>query len=86
MRLDVKGFAIAFAIWWGGMVLVVGLCNLAWAPYGSTFLGWIASIYPGYDGPAGFGSVIVATLYGVVDGLIGGGILAWLYNAMSRSA
>ena len=32
--------------------------------------------------PAGFGSVIVGTLYALVDGLIVGAIFAWLYNRL----
>jgi hypothetical protein len=40
----------------------------------------MASLYPGYSGPAGFGQVIVGTLYGAVDAAIGGALFAWLYN------
>ena len=42
-----------------------------------------ASIYPGYHGPAGFGSVIVVTLYALLDGLVCGALFAWLYNAFA---
>ena len=37
-------------------------------------------LYPGYDATASFGQVIVGTLYGLVDGAVGGAIVAWLYN------
>jgi hypothetical protein len=60
-------------------MLVLGIANLIWPGYAVGFLELMASIYPGYE-PAGFGSVIVGTLYGLVDGWIGGLIFAWLYN------
>lgn len=80
MRLCVKSLALAAALLWGGMFLVVGIFNLVDGGYGSMLLEFGASIYPGYDGPGGFGSVVVVTLYALVDGAIAGAVLAWLYN------
>jgi hypothetical protein len=48
--------------------------------YGSNFLEVISSVYPGYHPGTGISSVIVGSLYGVVDAGIGGAIFAWLYN------
>ncbi len=86
MRLDVRALAVASAILWGGMFLFVGIANLASSDYGLRFLDFGASIYPGYDGPSGFGSVLVVTLYGLVDGAIGGALLAWLYTRPAGGA
>lgn len=86
MRLDVKGLALALAVFWGGSVLLVALVHQVWAPHGAGFLQWVAVFYPGYDGPAGMGSVAVVTLYAALDGLIGGAILAWLYNRFAGGA
>lgn len=83
MTLSTKGLAWAMALLWGGAVLAVGLLNLVFPGYGVAFLDWIASFYPGYHGPGGFGSVVWATLYGLVDGAIAGWLLAWLYNAFA---
>ena len=80
LRLSVKALAIACAILWGGAALVVGLANLAWPPYGEAFLKLIGSVYPGYEGARSATGVAVVTLYAIVDGLIGGALLAWLYN------
>jgi len=80
MRLCVKSLTLAAALLWGGMFLVVGIFNLVAGGYGSMLLEFGASIYPGYNGPAGFGSVVVVTLYALVDGAIAGALLAWLYN------
>ncbi len=83
MRLGTRGLTAAMGLLWGGVILLVGVLNLLYPSYGVAFLEWTASIYPGYHGPAGFVSVLVATLYGLVDGAIGGFVLAWLYNAFA---
>lgn len=81
MRLNVKAMAIAFGLTWGVLaIFLVGLANLIWSGYGEEFLRLAASIYPGYHATRSFGQVIVGTLYGFVDGAVGGAIFAWLYN------
>lgn len=80
MSLSVKGLAWAMGLLWGGLMLLCGLANLIAPGYAAAFLDWAASFYPGYHGPDGFGSVIVVTLYGLLDGAVGGFVLAWLYN------
>ena len=80
MRLDTKALTWSMAILWGGVMLWTAAGHLFFPGYGTAFLEWAASFYPGYDGPAGIGSVIVVTLYGVVDGAVAGFVLAWLYN------
>ena len=84
MTLNVKAMGMACGLLWGGCVLAIGLAQLAWPGYGVAFLDMVSSIYPGYE-VGGFGSVIVGTLYGMVDGGIGGIILAWLYNKLAGS-
>jgi len=86
MRLHPKALAMACGVLWGGALLLISLVNLAGPGYGGALLEFAASIYPGYHGPAGFGSVIVVTLYGLVDAAIGGFILAWLYNLFARGS
>jgi hypothetical protein len=81
MKLSIRGMAISLALIWGVLVMFgVGLANLIWPSYGQGFLEVMASLYPGYSGPAGFGQVVVGTLYGAVDAAIGGALFAWLYN------
>lgn len=84
MKLSVKGLATAIALLTGGCFLLAGLFQLAFPDYGRAFLDLGASIYPGYHGPDGIGSVIMVTLYGLVDGAIAGAVLAWLYNWATR--
>ena len=85
MKLSMKAMGITAGLLWGGMVLIIGLAHLIWPQYGVAFLELMSSIYPGYH-VGGFGSVIVGTLYGLVDGWIGGVILAWLYNKLVAAA
>lgn len=80
MKLETKALAVALGLLWGGVMLLTGLANLAFAGYAGVFLEWAASFYPGYDGPGGVGSVIVVTLYGLVDGAVAGFVIGWLYN------
>lgn len=83
MRFDIKALAITGGALWAACFFLVGLANLIWESYGAGFLQLGASIYPGYDGPAGFGSVIVVTAYALVDGAICGGVFGWVYNTLA---
>ena len=69
---------------WGAAMLIVASANLIWPDYGQAFLALVASIYPGYRPGAGAGSVIIETLYAAVDGAVGGGVFAWMYNLFAR--
>ena len=50
MKLNILGIGIASAVLWGGAILVTGVANMMWSPYGEALLEVIASIYPGYTG------------------------------------
>jgi hypothetical protein len=84
MKLSVRAVALASALLWGGMIFLVGLANMAAPTYGGEFLRLVGSIYPGYHAASGVGSVLVGTLYGLLDGAIGGLIFAWLYNRFAK--
>ena len=80
MRLNVKAFALAVALFWGlALFLVTWWIMLFDGATGEiTFLG---QIYRGYNiSPIGS---IVGLVWGLVDGLIGGAIFAWLYNLLA---
>ena len=83
MNLNVRAFALAFAIWWG-----VGIFLLTWwviafggANSEPTFLG---RIYIGYT-VTPVGSVI-GLVWGFIDALIAGAVFAWLYNFTAAKA
>ena len=84
MKLSVKGLALASAVLWGATFLFVGAVNrYCSAQYGLAFLEVMDSVYPGYHAVSGLRSVLVGTLYAVVDGAIGGAVFAWLYNCFA---
>lgn len=85
MKFSIKGLALASAILWGVAMLAMGLANLLWGSYGRQFLQTMASVYPGYHATRSIREVIAGTLYGVVDGLVGGAVFAWLYKRCARS-
>jgi hypothetical protein len=39
-------------------------------------------MYPGYS-PGGLGSVVLLTVWGLVDGALAGAVVAWLYNRLA---
>ena len=83
MKGAIIPLALAGAILWGGEVLLCGTANVLWPPYGESFLQLLDSIYPGYHASGSFGSVVVGTLYAVVDAAVGGLVLGWLYNLLA---
>jgi len=84
MRLSVKALSATTAILAGSALLLIGLGNVGLSGYGTAALEVAASIYPGYHGPGGIGSVVVVTLYATLDGAILGALIAWLYNLFAR--
>ncbi len=87
MKLSVKGLAISMALVWGILAMFLcGVANMIWEGYAQGFLEAMASVYPGYHATGGFGQLIIGTLYGLVDGLVGGAVLAWLYNRFAGAA
>ena len=85
MKLNVKALAITSAITWSGCLVLIALANLVFPPYGESWLQLAQSIYPGYNGTAGLGSVIIVTFYGALDGAVLGAVIAWLYNRFAAA-
>ena len=83
MKLDVKAMAFTIGLVWGAAMLLAGVAYVISDGYAEAFLDVMASVYPGYDGTSNFGDVIVGTLYGLVDGAVGGAVVAWLYNRLA---
>lgn len=79
-RLNVRAFAITGALFWGvGLFLITWWIILFDGASGEPT--WIGRIYRGYTvSPVGS---LVGLGWGLVDGLIGGAIFAWLYNLVA---
>ena len=84
MKLNTKALMLACAVLWGAVFLLVGVVNMIQPTYATSFLAIMASIYPGYDATGSIGSLIVGTLYALLDGAIGGLLLGWLYNRFAE--
>jgi len=82
MKLDTKAFALACSILWGSAVFLYTwwLIVLEGVTGDPT---WLSRIYLGYNISV-IGS-FVGLGWGLVDGLIGGAVLAWLYNRFAKS-
>ena len=74
MKFSITGLALASGILWGLAMLGMGLANLIWGSYGQQFLQTMSSVYPGHHATRSIAEVLVGTLYGALDGLIGGAV------------
>ena len=77
MKLSVKCFALTTAILWSMVIFMSGMASIIWPSYGIEFPRVVSSIYPGFNIDADIDSVMIGTLYGMVDGGIGGTVSAW---------
>jgi hypothetical protein len=84
MRLSAKAMALALGLLWGGGVAFAALVHLAIPSYGTAFLDFVGSLYPGFHSARSLGDAVVGTVYGLIDGAVGGFIFASLYNLFAR--
>lgn len=84
MKLSLKASMLAAGIFWALTVSFVGFVNFLWPSYGRAFLDMVSSVYPGYKVAGTFGSVIVGTLYALLDGALLGALFSWLYNCFAK--
>ena len=84
MRLSITALATTTAVVWGGILLLVGAAHLIAASYGVAFLDGMSSVYPGFHAARTMKDVVVGTLYGLIDGGLGGLIFGSIYNVVVR--
>jgi hypothetical protein len=70
MRINVIALSVTAGLFWGVAIFIVASAHSIWPSYGSAFLELASSIYSGYDPDPDIGSIIIGTLYGLVDGAI----------------
>src|SRR2546430_3600350 len=80
MRLNITAMSMASGLLWGASILIIAAANLIWPGYGQAFLQLCGSIFPGYRPGTGMGSVVIGTLYALVDGVIGGPSFGGFHN------
>jgi len=74
---------LAGGVFWGVLLFIFTLVSAA-TGYGSRFLDLVAAVYPGFS--VGYLEAFLGLLYGFVDGFVGFGVFAWLYNRMTALA
>ncbi len=80
MKISVKGFAITFAAFW---TFFVSACIwVAILGIGDTPFNFVDQLYLGLLRPTFFG-FLYGGLFAVIDGLIGGALMALLYNKIA---
>ncbi len=77
MKLNIKALALAAGITWGLAIFLITYWFLL-RGYEGEMLSRLSNVYLGYS-VTWYGGLI-GLAYGFVDGLIGGAVLAWLYN------
>jgi hypothetical protein len=84
MRLSIRAIGLTTGVLWGASMLIVGIVHLFLPAYGTDFLRIMGSVYPGFHDTHTWLSVLIGTIYGFVDGAIGGWIFAWLYDLITE--
>lgn len=75
-KMNIKGLALAFGLSWGLYMLILGWA----APYGwgGTVVDSLSSLYVGFK--PGFAGGIWGGIWGFLDGVVGGALIAYIYN------
>jgi len=79
MKLNIKALALAAGITWGLAIFLLTYWFLL-RGYEGEMLSRLSNVYLGYSVTCYGGFIRMA--WGVVDGLMGGAVLAWLYNRL----
>lgn len=81
MKLDIKAMAIAGGLVWG-VGIFLGTWWIILLDGASNELSVLGQIYRGHSLTA-LGSLL-GLMWGLVDGAIGGALIAWLYNRFAK--
>jgi len=80
-QVNIKAMSLTFSIFWG---LSVGLLGLLahFLHYGTRWVSFLSDVYLGYSSaPLG---ILAGMLWGIVDGLVWGAFIAWIYSRVSK--
>lgn len=80
-KLDTKALGLALGILWALSVLAFGIINM-FSTWGSVWVNALANVYIGFA-PTVPG-IFIGAVWGFFDALIGGIVLAWLYNTLMK--
>ena len=83
MKLNIKAFALTCGILWALTMLLMTVFMVLRNDMCS-FMDNFSSIYYGYT--VSWSGAVIGTVWGFIDGLIGGAVFAWLYNKLCGSS
>jgi len=79
-KFSVIGLALGIGIYWGLAMLVAGWFSVI--GWGNAFVQVMSSFYIGFEST--FIGSIVGGIWGFVDGLIAGAVIAFFYNTFRK--
>ncbi len=80
-KLDVKALGLTLGIVWGASVAVMAILAMT-VNYGGPFVNALSKFYIGYG--LTLRGIIIGAVWGFFDAGIGGVVIAWLYNKLSK--
>lgn len=82
-KINVKAFGLALGITWGGLIFILGICNMLFF-WGNLLLRLMSIVYVGYR-PTVLGNIFSA-IWAFIYASIFGFVLAWIYNRIVDEA
>jgi len=76
-KLSVKGLAVSLGTLWAIAIFLMGIAATV-SGWGNSFVNLLGSMYIGYS--ASLVGSIIGAVWALIDGLICGALVAWLYN------
>jgi hypothetical protein len=81
MKINVKAFALTTGLFWGfGLLFITWWIMLFEGATGDNLI--IGQVYRGYN--VSFWGSWIGFLWGLIDGIIGGALFAWIYNFLTK--
>lgn len=80
MKVSALALGLTLGVLWGLAMGLIGIAHAIYPEYGREFFAFMGSIYPGMSSAGTLLNIVVAVVYGVVDGFLGGYVMAAVYN------
>lgn len=80
MKVSALALGLTLGVLWGLAMCLIGIAHAIYPEYGREFFAFMGSIYPGMSSEGTLLNTLVAVVYGVVDGFLGGYVMAVVYN------
>lgn len=80
MKVSALALGLTLGTLWGLAMCMIGIAHAIYPDYGREFFAFMGSIYPGMSNAGTVLNTVVAVVYGIVDGFLGGYLMAVVYN------